>query len=257
MSTSNEEFSVSPNHLRLNDDFGIDGSPNENSLNFIQKEYKSVLYLCPDSEADTGVPNGFPTLRSRYENAAENIVFDPSTNPLFMSAEVRASSFDAASYQYQAISLYKKFEAILDVLAKPAVIICKSNRRASAVYAVYNAVKSNSSAENAIRLASENKLSFIASEPMLSWVRVVINTLSNKPSLIFRQLFESVSSTYTYILADPKSREAIIIDPVIETVERDTMVINQLQLNLKYAINTHMHADHITGKLIHYKIKIN
>ncbi|CAF1052789.1 unnamed protein product [Brachionus calyciflorus] len=65
--------------------------------------------------------------------------------------------------------------------------------------------------------------------------------------MIFRQLFEKTSSTYTYILADANTKDAIIIDPVIETVDRDFKVINDLGLKLKYAINTHVHADHVTG----------
>ena len=66
-------------------------------------------------------------------------------------------------------------------------------------------------------------------------------------NFIFRQLFERESSTYTYLLADSVSREAVLIDPVLETVERDLNLTRDLGLNLKYAINTHMHADHITG----------
>ena len=65
--------------------------------------------------------------------------------------------------------------------------------------------------------------------------------------LIFRQLFEKESSTYTYLLGCPVTKEAILIDPVIETVDRDVRVLTQLGLTLKFAINTHMHADHITG----------
>ncbi|CAE7696815.1 ETHE1 [Symbiodinium microadriaticum] len=65
--------------------------------------------------------------------------------------------------------------------------------------------------------------------------------------IIFRQLFEKVSSTYTYILACPVTKTAIIIDPVVETADRDALMVNQLGLNLIYAINTHCHADHITG----------
>ncbi|KAH8875912.1 Persulfide dioxygenase ETHE1 isoform 3 [Schistosoma japonicum] len=65
--------------------------------------------------------------------------------------------------------------------------------------------------------------------------------------LIFRQLFEKVSSTYTYLLADARTKDAIIIDPVLETVERDRKLISQLNLKLGPIINTHLHADHVTG----------
>ncbi|XP_017559413.1 persulfide dioxygenase ETHE1, mitochondrial [Pygocentrus nattereri] len=65
--------------------------------------------------------------------------------------------------------------------------------------------------------------------------------------LLFRQLFESESSTYSYLLADVESREAVLIDPVLETVERDLKLIDELGLKLKVAANTHCHADHITG----------
>lgn len=65
--------------------------------------------------------------------------------------------------------------------------------------------------------------------------------------LLLRQLFEHVSSTYTYILGCRASRQAVIIDPVLETVDRDIRLIRQMQLTLKYAINTHCHADHVTG----------
>ncbi|CAM1301818.1 ETHE1 (predicted) [Pycnogonum litorale] len=65
--------------------------------------------------------------------------------------------------------------------------------------------------------------------------------------LLFRQLFDTTSSTYTYLLADKVTRDAVIIDPVYELVSRDSELIQQLELKLLYAINTHVHADHITG----------
>lgn len=66
-------------------------------------------------------------------------------------------------------------------------------------------------------------------------------------ALLFRQLFELESSTYTYILADRKTKEAAIIDAVLETSERDIHLIKELGLQLKYILETHVHADHITG----------
>ena len=68
-----------------------------------------------------------------------------------------------------------------------------------------------------------------------------------KSQAIFYQLFEHESSTYTYIIADPASKEAAIIDPVLTTVDRDLNLIEELGLKLKFVIDTHIHADHITG----------
>lgn len=65
--------------------------------------------------------------------------------------------------------------------------------------------------------------------------------------MIFHQLFESETSTYTYILADEETREAIIVDPVLETADRDLKLLGELNLKLKYIVDTHIHADHVTG----------
>lgn len=65
--------------------------------------------------------------------------------------------------------------------------------------------------------------------------------------MIFRQLFDPVSSTYTYLLASRHGGEALIIDPVLERVGRYIQLIEELDLRLVKAIDTHLHADHITG----------
>ncbi len=65
--------------------------------------------------------------------------------------------------------------------------------------------------------------------------------------MIFRQLFEKDSSTYTYLLGCEETGESVLIDPVIETVERDLEVIKSLNLKLTYTLETHIHADHLTG----------
>ena len=65
--------------------------------------------------------------------------------------------------------------------------------------------------------------------------------------IVFRQLFDPESSTYTYLLADGRSREAVIIDPVYEQVRRDVALLEELSLRLLYSLETHVHADHVTG----------
>src|ERR1700674_1084808 len=65
--------------------------------------------------------------------------------------------------------------------------------------------------------------------------------------MIFRQLYDSVSGTYTYLMASRRGGEALIIDPVIEKVERYLQLIDELDLKLVKALDTHLHADHITG----------
>ena len=65
--------------------------------------------------------------------------------------------------------------------------------------------------------------------------------------MIFRQIFDSVSSTYTYLIASGRGREALIIDPVLEKVDQYINLLNQLDLKLVKVIDTHIHADHISG----------
>lgn len=66
-------------------------------------------------------------------------------------------------------------------------------------------------------------------------------------SVILHQLFEAESSTYTYLLVDPESFEAVLIDPVLEMLDRDLKLIEELNAKLVYVLDTHVHADHITA----------
>ena len=65
--------------------------------------------------------------------------------------------------------------------------------------------------------------------------------------LIFRQLFDATSSTYTYLLADRASEQALLIDPVYEQARRDAALVAELGLTLAWTLDTHVHADHVTG----------
>ncbi|HLN36795.1 MAG TPA: MBL fold metallo-hydrolase, partial [Xanthobacteraceae bacterium] len=65
--------------------------------------------------------------------------------------------------------------------------------------------------------------------------------------MIFRQLFDSTSGTYTYLIASRHGGEALIIDPVLERVDRYLQLVRELDLKLVKAVDTHLHADHVTG----------
>lgn len=65
--------------------------------------------------------------------------------------------------------------------------------------------------------------------------------------MIFRQLFDTTSSTYTYLLGDEVTREAVMVDPVFEKHARDVALVRELKLKLTHIIETHCHADHVTG----------
>lgn len=67
--------------------------------------------------------------------------------------------------------------------------------------------------------------------------------------MIFRQLFEPDSSTYTYLVSCPDTGKTALIDPVLDTAQRDTGILQDMGLELDYTIDTHIHADHLTGAL--------
>ena len=82
---------------------------------------------------------------------------------------------------------------------------------------------------------------------LLKSINSKLDVVDEKPAMLFRQLFDKESSTYTYLIADPKTKEAILVDPVLEQVERDIQILRELGLTLRYCLETHIHADHMTG----------
>lgn len=77
-------------------------------------------------------------------------------------------------------------------------------------------------------------LKLLSHKSVLNQLRAYSQSANNP--IIFRQLFDTVSSTYTYLLADPQTREAVLIDPVFECFDRDVRLLKEMDLKLKYAI---------------------
>jgi len=240
-----EKTSPSTNYRYIDENFGIDGLISDASeLQFLQDNYKSILYLCPDTPTDTGCfEQGFETLVKAF--GAENSRHVP------LDLSTSAFQFTDNSYPIHAIAAFENFQQALDSLTTPTVIVCKKNIRSSAVLATYLGVKAQVSEEQVFADSTAAGLRYVDNDRLRLWSKTVLSTYmkrgANSGRLIFRQFFEKESSTYTYLLADLPSKEAILIDPVLETVERDAQFVRELGLNLKYCLNTHIHADHITG----------
>ena len=134
----------------------------------------------------------------------------------------------------------------------PIVLQCGSGARASAVLALSMAASRGWTASATFAWAAGHALSFLGSQPLRNWVAMAIHRRASaqegsSSQLIFRQLWDPASSTYTYLLGDSSSREAILVDPVLEKADRDAGLIKELGLRLTTVVNTHVHADHITG----------
>jgi sulfur dioxygenase len=78
-------------------------------------------------------------------------------------------------------------------------------------------------------------------------LRLALTGMEGRDVMVFRQLFDPDSATYTYLLADAKTREAVLIDPVRERIDRDLGLVRELDLRLVHVLDTHVHADHVTA----------
>lgn len=149
------------------------------------------------------------------------------------------------------LSTYMKEE-----FERPGVIQCSTATRAGIPYILHLAETLNLTFETAMNVAKDMELSVVTRENLVQFLKRSIKEKGGgrrsgggNDVVVFRQLFERESSTYTYLLGCAETRECLLIDPVLETVERDLQVIDDLGLTLKLCVNTHCHADHITGSV--------
>jgi len=160
----------------------------------------------------------------------------------------------ASDFKQNPVALATRLFAALDAMPKPMVVACKSGRRAAIVATAWIAARNGGDGDAAV--AALEAAGHADTVDKKHWVRGAVAgaTVALTHPLIFRQLFEKESSTYTYLLGDATTGACILIDPVVETVDRDLEVVaravtadGKAGLSLEAGVNTHCHADHITG----------
>lgn len=145
-------------------------------------------------------------------------------------------------------------------LPRPLMVQCSDANRAGVALLLWFAKERGYSAASAAQLAGELDLKFFTRcsrcGPMLDWVmQQLSNGKDDLPvpghvdgkEFVFHQVFDPETSTFTYLLGCSSSGEAVLIDPVLEQKGRDLALVDELGLKLKYVLNTHCHADHITS----------
>lgn len=158
--------------------------------------------------------------------------------------------FEVADAIQQPLENAVRFAAALDAAPRPAVIQCRTAKRAAMVAALQLGRQRGWTKET---VEEECRRLNLPCAEMPSLIKILefyfAQTAVADPNLVFRQMLDGQggSNTYTYLLGDKRSGEGLLIDPVLEQVERDTWKARDLGVKLLYAVNTHVHADHITG----------
>ena len=213
-----------------------DGTPGK------EARIKSWLYLNREEEGDDENENASCPKRKVVEARVR-----------FKSIPIDGTSLKDAERLKTTLSTYMKEE-----FERPGVIQCSTATRAGIPYILHLAETLNLTFETAMNVAKDMELNVVTRENLVQFLKRSIKEKGgggkgsggrndDDDVVVFRQLFERESSTYTYLLGCAETRECLLIDPVLETVERDLQVIDDLGLTLKLCVNTHCHADHITG----------
>lgn len=186
------------------------------------KQFKSWLFLCDLDE---------PTPAPEEQCIPHEITYARSPiQPGNFNAEITESTL-----------------SILSDMHRPVLLHCRSGARAAIIAISAHARQNGFTPDQALEFLEQKYPPAASRDPLKQWLARSVSSVPVNIPIVFRQLFEPETCTYTYLLADPETKEAIIIDPVLETVRRDSEVVNDLELNLIYGLNTHVHADHITG----------
>ena len=196
------------------------------------RKFKTWLYLCTNEGRDVGMDEeGLP--------AVERAALDESRGLELLHFPV---NLDALKVSEARII----FDAISSA-PSPMLVSCNTALRAHAMKLVYEAMLEGESSEDALERARKGKAKGILKHKrVVHWVSGAIESILRPPgSLIFRQL--SCGDTLSYLLACTNEKQAIIIDPVDAFVERDLKLLEELGLELRYTLSTHLPRDFASG----------
>ncbi|CAM9097710.1 unnamed protein product [Chrysoparadoxa australica] len=197
-----------------------------------QSQVRSWLDLCTGHEGDLGVDEDCIVPLQRAQEAGSISLYRVPIDPLWLEAETA-----------------RQVAATMSAVEKPVLVSSRSSTRAQAALLLHEASSRGWGADKALDRASELGFGKVLEDRgLVEWIIAGITSLTKSPGqVIFRQLFERESCTYTYIVGCATSREAVVIDPVDTMFARDRQMLEELCLEPKYAVDTHLHEDHMSA----------
>eukprot|EP00747_Dinoflagellata_sp_TGD_P133180 gnl/TRDRNA2_/TRDRNA2_175162_c0_seq1.p1 gnl/TRDRNA2_/TRDRNA2_175162_c0~~gnl/TRDRNA2_/TRDRNA2_175162_c0_seq1.p1 ORF type:complete len:427 (-),score=74.83 gnl/TRDRNA2_/TRDRNA2_175162_c0_seq1:233-1513(-) len=190
------------------------------------------------------------------------IYLNPPNDPAFFREEIEKGGAQCELCPFPApapLPSEEQVAAILeafDKLPRPLMVQCKSGNRAGAALLLWLGRRRGYSMESLKQIAIDSDLKVwtrcTTCGPVREWLleKMPVHDgmeVKHVGRTIFHQLFDAATGTFTYILGCADSMEAVLIDPVLEQKSRDLSVLDELGLELKYVVNTHAHADHVTS----------
>jgi len=209
-----------------------------------------------------GLPKAAVTVLA--QRFAAWIFCNPPESPTCFAKEIEEGKAKLSLCHFPMPPSEEQAEAIIqsiDALPRPLMIQCSTGMRAGAALLYWLSKRRGYSIESMKQLAVDTNIRFYNKctrcGPMKEWLLArmpeqgaggaKLAQISDAGSLIMSQLFDPETSTFTYLLGCIASKEAVLIDPVLEQKDRDLTAVSELGLTLRHVLNTHAHADHITS----------
>eukprot|EP00446_Apocalathium_sp_SHHI-4_P093910 CAMPEP_0177457630 /NCGR_PEP_ID=MMETSP0369-20130122/13087_1 /TAXON_ID=447022 ORGANISM="Scrippsiella hangoei-like, Strain SHHI-4" /NCGR_SAMPLE_ID=MMETSP0369 /ASSEMBLY_ACC=CAM_ASM_000364 /LENGTH=428 /DNA_ID=CAMNT_0018930669 /DNA_START=1 /DNA_END=1287 /DNA_ORIENTATION=+ len=245
---------------------GLDGAQDDAPAEGVEVPVERLGVEVPAVPGDVGLCGNLraqdvAALAGRYKAW---IYLNTADNPDFHLKELEAAGVQVVVARFPGPPIMPSDEQALGVLAalerlpRPLMMQCSTGMRVGAALLLWLSKHRGYTGESAQLLATDLDLKFWTKctrcGPMREWLLARLPAQDapvagppREEGLVFRQLFDPETSTFTYVLGCAATQEAVLVDPVLEQKERDLATLKELGLQLKYVINTHAHADHITS----------